>query len=100
MLPYLNHAVTLLGTGYASREDIDAAATLGIGLPMGPLALHQAGPDSPAGPAGLTIIATVPDLGGAACRAPGWPSCAAGRNQFMIGAGCTVQNADAAPPRP
>ncbi len=39
LLPYLNHAVALLETGYASREDIDAAATEGIGLPMGPLAL-------------------------------------------------------------
>jgi len=39
LLPYLNHAVRLLETGYASREDIDLAATAGIGLPMGPLAL-------------------------------------------------------------
>ena len=39
LLPYLNHAVSLLETGYASREDIDLAATAGIGLPMGPLAL-------------------------------------------------------------
>jgi len=39
LLPYLNHAVRLLETGYASREDIDTAATDGIGLPMGPLAL-------------------------------------------------------------
>jgi 3-hydroxybutyryl-CoA dehydrogenase len=39
LLPYLNHAVALLETGFASREDIDAAATGGIGLPMGPLAL-------------------------------------------------------------
>jgi 3-hydroxybutyryl-CoA dehydrogenase len=39
LLPYLNHAVRLLETGHASREDIDAAATEGIGLPMGPLAL-------------------------------------------------------------
>jgi 3-hydroxybutyryl-CoA dehydrogenase len=39
LLPYLNHAVRLLETGYASREDIDTAATAGIGLPMGPLAL-------------------------------------------------------------
>jgi 3-hydroxybutyryl-CoA dehydrogenase len=39
LLPYLNHAVRLLETGYASRDDIDAAATKGIGLPMGPLAL-------------------------------------------------------------
>ena len=39
LLPYLNHAVTLLETGFAGREDIDAAATGGIGLPMGPLTL-------------------------------------------------------------
>jgi 3-hydroxybutyryl-CoA dehydrogenase len=39
LLPYLNHAVRLLETGYASREEIDTAATAGIGLPMGPLAL-------------------------------------------------------------
>ena len=39
LLPYLNHAVRLLETGYASRDDIDAAVTGGIGLPMGPLAL-------------------------------------------------------------
>jgi 3-hydroxybutyryl-CoA dehydrogenase len=39
LLPYVNHAVRLLETGYASREDIDTAATAGIGLPMGPLAL-------------------------------------------------------------
>lgn len=36
---YLNHAVSLLETRYASREDIDAAMKLGCGLPMGPLAL-------------------------------------------------------------
>jgi 3-hydroxybutyryl-CoA dehydrogenase len=39
LLPYLNHAARLLETEYASREDIDAAATAGAGLPMGPLAL-------------------------------------------------------------
>ncbi len=39
LLPYLNHAVRLLETGYASRADIDLAATAGLGLPMGPLAL-------------------------------------------------------------
>jgi 3-hydroxybutyryl-CoA dehydrogenase len=39
LLPYLNHAVRLLETGYATREDIDLAATAGLGLPMGPLAL-------------------------------------------------------------
>ncbi len=39
LLPYLNHAVALLAEGHGSREDIDLAATAGIGLPMGPLAL-------------------------------------------------------------
>jgi 3-hydroxybutyryl-CoA dehydrogenase len=36
---YLNHAVTMYETRYASREDMDAAMKLGCGLPMGPLAL-------------------------------------------------------------
>lgn len=36
---YLNHAVSLYESHYATREDIDAAMTLGCGLPMGPLAL-------------------------------------------------------------
>jgi 3-hydroxybutyryl-CoA dehydrogenase len=36
---YLNHAVAMYEQRYASREDIDAAMTLGCGLPMGPLAL-------------------------------------------------------------
>jgi 3-hydroxybutyryl-CoA dehydrogenase len=36
---YLNHAVALYESKYASREDIDAAMRLGCGLPMGPLAL-------------------------------------------------------------
>jgi 3-hydroxybutyryl-CoA dehydrogenase len=39
LLPYLNHAVRLLETGYASRHDLDRALTAGIGLPMGPLAV-------------------------------------------------------------
>ncbi|HUZ56122.1 MAG TPA: 3-hydroxyacyl-CoA dehydrogenase NAD-binding domain-containing protein [Streptosporangiaceae bacterium] len=39
LLPYLNHAVRLFETGYATRDDIDLAVTTGIGLPMGPLAL-------------------------------------------------------------
>jgi 3-hydroxybutyryl-CoA dehydrogenase len=39
LLPYLNHALHMMATGYASRADIDLAATAGIGLPMGPLAL-------------------------------------------------------------
>src|SRR4051794_5873112 len=36
---YLNHAASLHESHYATREDIDAAMTLGCGLPMGPLAL-------------------------------------------------------------
>jgi 3-hydroxybutyryl-CoA dehydrogenase len=36
---YLNHAVQLVEQHQASREDVDAAMTLGCGLPMGPLAL-------------------------------------------------------------
>jgi 3-hydroxybutyryl-CoA dehydrogenase len=39
LLPYLNHAVRLLETAQATREDIDKAATVGLGLPMGPLTL-------------------------------------------------------------
>ncbi|MCG5455086.1 3-hydroxyacyl-CoA dehydrogenase NAD-binding domain-containing protein [Micromonospora sp. PSH03] len=36
---YLNHAVAMFESHYATREDIDAAMKLGCGLPMGPLAL-------------------------------------------------------------
>ncbi len=36
---YLNHAVSMYESRYATREDIDAAMQLGCGLPMGPLAL-------------------------------------------------------------
>ncbi|MEU1605018.1 3-hydroxyacyl-CoA dehydrogenase family protein [Micromonospora matsumotoense] len=36
---YLNHAVSMFETRYATREDIDVAMKLGGGLPMGPLAL-------------------------------------------------------------
>ena len=39
LVPYLNHAVRLLETGQATREDIDTAATVGLGLPMGPMTL-------------------------------------------------------------
>ncbi|MEO7981746.1 MAG: 3-hydroxyacyl-CoA dehydrogenase NAD-binding domain-containing protein, partial [Sporichthyaceae bacterium] len=35
---YLNHAVSMLESRYATREDIDAAMRLGCGYPMGPLA--------------------------------------------------------------
>ncbi|MGZ4616527.1 MAG: 3-hydroxyacyl-CoA dehydrogenase family protein, partial [Actinomycetes bacterium] len=36
---YLNHAVAMYDSRYASREDIDASMRLGCGYPMGPLAL-------------------------------------------------------------
>ena len=36
LVPYLNHAVRLLETAQATREDIDKAANVGLGLPMGP----------------------------------------------------------------
>jgi 3-hydroxybutyryl-CoA dehydrogenase len=36
---YLNHAVSMYESRYASREDIDAAMRMGCGYPMGPLAL-------------------------------------------------------------
>ena len=39
LVPYLNHGVRLLETAQATREDIDKAATVGLGLPMGPLTL-------------------------------------------------------------
>jgi 3-hydroxybutyryl-CoA dehydrogenase len=39
LVPYLNHAIRLLETGQATREDIDTAVTVGLGLPMGPMTL-------------------------------------------------------------
>lgn len=39
LLGYLNHAASMYESKHASREDIDAAMTLGCGYPMGPLAL-------------------------------------------------------------
>jgi len=39
--PFRLHAIRMLESGVATREDIDAAATLGLGHPMGPLALQD-----------------------------------------------------------
>ena len=39
LFPFLNEAVKLIDTGYASASDIDAAVKLGAGHPMGPLEL-------------------------------------------------------------
>ena len=39
MIPYLCAAISLFDEGFANREDIDAAMTLGMNHPMGPLQL-------------------------------------------------------------
>jgi 3-hydroxybutyryl-CoA dehydrogenase len=39
LIPYLFDAIRLYETGFATREDIDTAIHLGLGHPMGPLAL-------------------------------------------------------------
>jgi 3-hydroxybutyryl-CoA dehydrogenase len=39
LCPFLNDAARLVDEGLATREDIDAAISLGLGHPMGPLAL-------------------------------------------------------------
>jgi len=39
--PFRLNAIRMLEAGMATREDIDAAATLGLGHPMGPLALQD-----------------------------------------------------------
>ncbi|MFW0788657.1 3-hydroxybutyryl-CoA dehydrogenase [Gordonia sp. CPCC 205333] len=39
LIPYLCQAVRMLDSGYASKEDIDAAMKGGCGYPMGPLTL-------------------------------------------------------------
>jgi 3-hydroxybutyryl-CoA dehydrogenase len=39
LVPYLNSAVRMLDESFATREDIDAGVTLGLGHPMGPLTL-------------------------------------------------------------
>ncbi len=39
LCPFLNDAARLFDEGFATREDIDAAMSLGLGHPMGPLTL-------------------------------------------------------------
>ena len=41
LIPYLARAIRLYETGKVSREDLDNAARVGIGLPMGPLTLSD-----------------------------------------------------------
>jgi 3-hydroxybutyryl-CoA dehydrogenase len=44
---YLNHAVSMVESKYASREDVDAAMRFGCGYPVGPLAyLDEVGIDT------------------------------------------------------
>ncbi|MCL3839009.1 3-hydroxyacyl-CoA dehydrogenase family protein [Aeromicrobium duanguangcaii] len=42
LFPYLNHAATMFGDGYATAADIDAGMRFGCGYPIGPLALIDA----------------------------------------------------------
>ncbi|GAB0489944.1 hypothetical protein MMPV_001171 [Pyropia vietnamensis] len=39
LMPYINEAAAALGSGVATRDDIDAVMVQGTGVPMGPLAL-------------------------------------------------------------
>jgi 3-hydroxybutyryl-CoA dehydrogenase len=39
LFPYLNQAVGMVESGYATKQDVDAAMRFGAGLPMGPIAL-------------------------------------------------------------
>ncbi|WP_374999790.1 3-hydroxyacyl-CoA dehydrogenase NAD-binding domain-containing protein [Aeromicrobium sp. CTD01-1L150] len=42
LYPYLNHAATMFESGYATKDDIDAAMRFGCGYPIGPLDLIDA----------------------------------------------------------
>ncbi|HEX9766677.1 MAG TPA: 3-hydroxybutyryl-CoA dehydrogenase, partial [Nitriliruptorales bacterium] len=39
LFPYINQAISLVESGYATKEDVDAAMRFGTGHPMGPIAL-------------------------------------------------------------
>ncbi|HEX2029648.1 MAG TPA: 3-hydroxyacyl-CoA dehydrogenase family protein [Nitriliruptorales bacterium] len=39
LFPYLNQAIGMVASGYATKEDVDSAMRLGAGHPMGPIAL-------------------------------------------------------------
>ncbi len=39
LFPYINQAIEMVETGYATKEDVDAAMRFGTGHPMGPIAL-------------------------------------------------------------
>jgi 3-hydroxybutyryl-CoA dehydrogenase len=42
LLGYLNHAVGMVESGYATKEDVDAAMRFGCGYPVGPIATIDA----------------------------------------------------------
>jgi 3-hydroxybutyryl-CoA dehydrogenase len=99
LLPYLNHAARLLETGYASREDIDAAVTGGIGLPMGPLALLDLiGLDT-----SLSVLEVLQEEFGGSRYTPApllRRLTAAGRTGRKSGRGLYDYRAEEAPPQP
>ena len=39
---YLNHAISMVQNGYASKQDVDAAMRFGCGYPVGPIAMADA----------------------------------------------------------
>jgi 3-hydroxybutyryl-CoA dehydrogenase len=41
LFPYLNQAIGMVESGYATKEDVDAAMRFGAGHPMGPIALSD-----------------------------------------------------------
>ncbi|YAL84151.1 3-hydroxyacyl-CoA dehydrogenase [Dermacoccaceae bacterium W4C1] len=62
LITYLARAIRLYETGTVSREDLDAAITVGVGLPMGPLTLSDL--------IGLDVVKEVCDVLYAANHAP------------------------------
>lgn len=42
LLGYLNHAISMVEAGYASKADVDAAMRYGCGYPVGPIAVADA----------------------------------------------------------
>ncbi|MDE9365956.1 3-hydroxybutyryl-CoA dehydrogenase [Luteipulveratus sp. YIM 133132] len=62
LITYLARAIRMYETGHVSREDIDAAGKVGIGLPMGPLTLADL--------IGLDVVKEVCDVLYAATHEP------------------------------
>lgn len=62
LITYLARAIRMYETGHVTREDLDAAARVGIGLPMGPLTLADL--------VGLDVVKEVCDVLYAATHDP------------------------------